>query len=79
MMNGLMFYYIYINLSVILYHTLSNIKLIFIKYFRLYRLRLLGIGEGEVIVDAKYLNDKLTKFMNADGADKVMLTRKNLY
>jgi len=37
MMNALMFYYLYINLSVIFYHTIRSLKLIFIKYFRLCR------------------------------------------
>jgi len=64
MMNALMFYYLYINLSVIFYHTIRSLKLIFIKYFRLCRRQKLGIGEEVYENDElEFGDDKLTQFM----------------
>ena len=45
MMNAIIAYYIYVNISVIFYFTLIKIRLIFQKYLLLLRLRLCGLGK----------------------------------
>jgi hypothetical protein len=64
MMNGLMFYYIYINLSVILYHTFRNLNLIFTKYWKLLRHKCFGLEKNvktKVGVDYKNLSKQISR------------------
>ena len=45
MMNSCIAYYMYVNITVIIYFSLRNLKTIINKYFRLCRYNLCGLGE----------------------------------